>query len=77
MDIFNLTSTFKNAEKLIRLDFRFKKKLKQRVEEKFGEHLKDDPVSICVRFYNDSFDYPNCSNNHRNIEMEYFDREIH
>ena len=27
-----------------------------------------------MRFYNDNFDYPNCSNNHRNIEMEYFDR---
>jgi len=67
---------FKNAEKLIRLDFRFKKEIEAEVEEKFGEHLKDDPVSICVRFYNDNFDYPNCSNNHRNIEMEYFDRAI-
>ena len=73
---FQTEKYFKNAEKLIRLDFRFKQEIQDEVESKFGEHLNDDPVSICIRYFNNSFDYPGCENNHRNIPMEYFHQAI-
>ncbi len=65
---------FKNAEKLIRLDFRFKQYIKDEVYSYFGEHLKDKPVSIVVRDFNPDFDYPNCENNHWNIPFSYFEK---
>ena len=57
---------FKNAEKLIRLDFRFKKHIIDEVDSHFKQYLDEKPVSILVRDFNPEYDYPNCDNNHVN-----------
>ena len=67
---------FKDAQRLLRWDFRFKENIIDEVDEKYGDLLKDNPVSICVREYNDHFDYANASQNHRNIPWNYFERAI-
>jgi hypothetical protein len=69
---FQTEKYFKNAEKLIRLDFRFKEEILKEVDSHYNNILADNPVSICIRDYEDSFDYPGCSHNHRNIPIEYF-----
>ena len=73
---FQTEKYFKNAEKLIRLDFRFKKQIEDEVEIHYKDILDKNPVSICVRDYNDSYDYPGCSHNHRNIPLSYFEKSI-
>ena len=73
---FQTEKYFKNAEKLIRLDFRFKKNIIEEVSKHFGNYLKKKPVSILVRDFNPEFDYPNCENNHINIPMEYYKKCI-
>ena len=69
---FQTEKYFKNAEKLIRLDFRFKKNIIEEVSKHFGNYLEQKPVSILVRDFNPEFDYPNCENNHINIPMDYY-----
>ena len=67
---------FKNAEKLVRLDFRFKEHIIKEVEKYYSEYLKDKPVSILVRDFNPEYDYPNCENNHINIPSEFYEKSI-
>jgi hypothetical protein len=67
---------FKNAQRLLKWDFRFKEEIINEVDNVYGDILKENPVSICVREYNDYFDYVGCSNNHRNIPFEYFEKGI-
>ena len=67
---------FKNAEKLVRLDFRFKEHIIEEVEKHYLEYLKDKPVSILVRDFNPEYDYPNCENNHVNIPSEFYEKSI-
>lgn len=69
---FQTEKYFKNAEKLLRLDYRFKKEIEDEVNFYFKKYLEKDPVSIIVRDYNDQFDYPGCERNHRNLPIEYF-----
>lgn len=69
---FQTEKYFKNAEKLIRLDFRFKEEIVEEVNFNFKKYLDQNPVSIVVRDYNDSFDYPGCKKNHRNIPIDYY-----
>ena len=73
---FQTEKYFKNAEKLIRLDFRFKREVQDEVNFYFGEYLNQNPVSIIVRNFNEQFDYPNCENNHRNLPIEYYQKAI-
>jgi hypothetical protein len=73
---FQTEKYFKNAEKLIRLDFKFKKEIIEEVEKYYGDVLKENPVSICLRDYNKTFDYPGCENNHRNLPISYFNEAI-
>ena len=67
---------FKNAEKLVRLDFRFKEHIIEEVEKHYSEYLKNKPVSILVRDFNPDYDYPNCENNHINIPSEFYEKSI-
>ena len=67
---------FKNAEKLVRLDFRFKEHIIEEVEKHYSEYLKDKPVSILVRDFNPDYDYPNCENNHINIPSKFYEKSI-
>lgn len=67
---------FKDAQRLLKWDFRFKEEIINEVDNVYGNILKENPVSICVREYNDYFDYVGCSNNHRNIPFEYFEKGI-
>jgi hypothetical protein len=69
---FQTEKYFKNAEKLLRLDYRFKKEIEDEVNFYFEKYLEKDPVSIIVRDYNDQFDYPGCERNHRNLPIQYF-----
>ena len=73
---FQTEKYFKNAEKLIRLDYRFKKEIEEEVNFHYGQYLNQDPVSIVVRHYNDHFDYPGCDRNHRNLPIEYFYKAV-
>lgn len=73
---FQTDKYFKNAEKLIRLDYRFKKEIEEEVNSHYGQYLNQSPVSIIVRHYNDHFDYPGCERNHRNLPVEYFYKAI-
>jgi hypothetical protein len=73
---FQTEKYFKNAEKLIRLDFRFKKEIQEEVDQYYGEYFPQRPVSISIRHYNDTFDYPGCDKNHRNIPIEYYHKAI-
>ena len=36
----------------------------------------EKPVSICIRYYNDAFDYPGCERNHWNIPVSYYQKAI-
>ena len=67
---------FKNAEKLVRLDFRFKEHIIEEVEKHYSEYLKNKPISILVRDFNPEYDYPNCENNHVNIPSEFYEKSI-
>ena len=67
---------FKNAEKLVRLDFRFKEHIIEEVEKHYLEYLKDKPVSNLDRDFNPDYDYPNCENNHINIPSEFYEKSI-
>lgn len=67
---------FSNAERLLKWDFRFKSEIVEEVESKYSDILSKNPVSICVREYNDRFDYPGSHNNHRNLPWKYFERAI-
>ena len=58
------------------MDFRFKEEIIEEVNFYFKKYLDQNPVSIVVRDYNDSFDYPGCENNHRNIPIEYYYKAI-
>lgn len=73
---FQTEKYFKNAEKLVRLDFRFKSDIIDKVENQYGEYLKQKPVSIVVRHFNPEFDYQGCENAHRNLPFEYFEKGI-
>lgn len=73
---FQTEKYFKNAEKLIRLDFRFKKEIQDEVDLYFKKYFDRNPVSIIVRDFNDQFDYPNCENNHRNLPIDYYQKAI-
>ena len=68
---FQTEKYFKNAEKLIRLDFRFKKHIIKEVESHFKQYLDQKPVCILVRDFNPEFDYPNCENNHINVSLTF------
>ena len=67
---------FKNAEKLVRLDFRFKEHIIEEVEDHFSSYLNEEPVCILVRDFNPDYDYPNCENNHINIPPEFYEKSI-
>ena len=67
---------FKNAEKLLRLDFRFKEHIIEEVENHFSSYLNEEPVCILVRDFNPDYDYPNCENNHINIPPEFYEKSI-
>ena len=67
---------FKNAEKLVRLDFRFKEHIIEEVEDHFSSYLNEEPVCILVRDFNPDYDYPNCENNHINIPSEFYEKSI-
>ena len=73
---FQTEKYFHNAEKLLRLDFTFKKEIEEKVDELFGQYLDQRPVSLCIRDFNPTFDYPGCDNNHWNLPMSYWDRAI-
>jgi len=73
---FQTEKYFKNAEKLIRLDYRFKKEIIEEVDLYFKQYLDKKPVCIIPRNFNSSFDYPGCENNHRNIPIEYYYKSI-
>ncbi len=73
---FQTEKYFKNAEKLIRLDFRFKKHIIEEVQSHFKEYLDQKPVCILVRDFNPEFDYPNCENNHINVSLEFYEKAI-
>ena len=73
---FQTEKYFKNAEKLIRLDFRFKRTIQERVNNHFKDYLVDKPVCLIVRDFNPEFDYPNCENNHINIPLEFYQKSI-
>ena len=73
---FQTEKYFKNAEKLIRLYFRFKKEIEEEVDYHYKNYLNQNPVSICIRHYNDTFDYPGCENNHKNLPLSYYKKSI-
>lgn len=73
---FQTEKYFKNAEKLIRLDFRFKEQIIEEVNSHFEEHFQNDSVSIVVRHFNPEFDYPGCEQSHRNLPFDYFQKGI-
>ena len=73
---FQTEKYFKNAENLIRLDFRFKRTIQERVNNHFKDYLADKPVCLIVRDFNPEFDYPNCENNHINIPLEFYQKSI-
>lgn len=73
---FQTEKYFKNVENLIREDFQFKKEIEDEVDFHFGKYLEKNPVSIVVRNYNNTFDYPGCEYNHRNLPVEYFYNSI-
>jgi len=73
---FQTEKYFKDAQRLLRWDFRFKKEIIQEVFDNYSDILDHNPVSICVREFNDHFDYPGSYNNHRNIPFDYFARGI-
>lgn len=73
---FQTEKYFKNAEKLLRLDFRFKKHINDLVDSHFEDHLKDNPVSLVVRNFNPGFDYPGCEKNHYNLPFSYYEKAI-
>lgn len=73
---FQTEKYFKNAEKLIRLDFRFKQHIIDQVNLYYEKHLKENPVSIVVRHFNSQFDYSGCENNHYNIPFSYYEKAI-
>ena len=49
---------FSNAWRQLKWDFRFKDEVIDAVDYAWGNILADEPVSICVREFNDHFDYP-------------------
>ena len=67
---------FQNAKKLLRWDFRFKPETIKEVDEIYGDVLNKNPISVVVRDYNDTFDYPNCSYNHLNLPFSYFKKGL-
>jgi len=73
---FQTEKYFKDAQRLLKWDFRFKDTIIDEVDYTYGDILSTNPVSICVREYNDHFDYPGSHNNHRNLPWEYFERGI-
>ena len=73
---FQTEKYFHNADKLLRLDFRIKKSIQERVDYHFKEYLDQRPVSLCIRDFNPTFDYPGCDNNHWNLPMSYWDKAI-
>ena len=73
---FETEKYFKNVEKEIRKDFSFKKEIENEVDKNFSTYLESNPVSIVVRRFSDSFDYPNVENNHYNIPIEYYEKSI-
>lgn len=73
---FETEKYFKNAEKEIREDFVFRAKISNEVNDIFSEHLKKDPVSIVVRRFSDTYDYPGVENNHYNLPIEYYEKSI-
>jgi hypothetical protein len=67
---------FKDAWRQLKWDFRFKEEIDSEVDYKWGDILREDAVSICVREFNDHFDYPGSHNNHRNLPWSYFEEAI-
>ena len=67
---------FKDAWRQLKWDFRFKDSVINTVDYKWGDIISESPVSICVREYNNHFDYPGASNNHRNLPWEYWEKAI-
>ena len=67
---------FKDAWRQLKWDFRFKDPVINAVDYKWGDILSESPVSICVREYNNHFDYHGASNNHRNLPWEYWEKAI-
>lgn len=67
---------FKHVEDTIREDFTFKDFILDSVLADFSLDLLRDSVSIVVRRYEDSFDYPGCDRNHRNLPVEYYSEAI-
>jgi hypothetical protein len=73
---FETEKYFKNVEKEIRKDYTFKDYILEKVVKKFETYLKDNPVSIVVRKFSESFDYHGCELNHRNLPIEYYKKCI-
>ena len=67
---------FKNAKKLLKWDFRFKEQIVEEVERNYQKYLNEHPVSIVVRNFNSTFDYPGSDNNHCNLSFDYFRKAI-
>lgn len=73
---FETEKYFKNAEKEIRQDFTFKQKIVEKVFSVFSDYLKEDTVSIVVRRFSNTFDYPGVENNHYNLPIEYYKKSL-
>lgn len=73
---FETEKYFKNAESEVRLDYSFKDEVLDEVKKEFDSAIKDSPVSIVVRKYSDSFDYPGCELNHRNLPLKFYEECI-
>ena len=67
---------FSHAWRQLKWDFRFKADIVDEVDYKYGDLLAEEPVSICVREFNDHFDYPGSDRNHRNLPWTYFEKAI-
>ena len=71
---FQTEKYFKNVENIIRKDFSFKENIQQLVFSFYND--LSDYISIVVRRYKDDFDYIGCSDNHRNLPIEYYEETM-
>jgi hypothetical protein len=65
---------FNNITDTIKKDFTFKEGIAQSVLSTYAN--LSEYVSIVVRRYEDDFDYVGCSNNHRNLPIEYYEESM-
>jgi hypothetical protein len=65
---------FENITDIVKKDFSFNEDIEQLVSSVYND--VSDYISISVRRYEDNFDYVGCSNNHRNLPIEYFEQSM-